>query len=780
MSTTRAGTTLDVGPAELESVEPERRAPGRGVRWVRARSLELLVASGAFCLFAWAIDRNGDGNSYYAAAIRSMTRSWHNFFYASLDPGGWITLDKPPFAFWLQALSARVFGFNSWSLLLPGAICGALAVWILMATVRRPWGRTAGVVAGVVLALTPVTVAVSRSNNPDGTLVLTVVLAAWATQRAIGDGRARWMALAGLFCGVGFLTKLLAAGLVMPGMWAAFLVAGAGPWKRRVLNCILGGAVFFAVAVGWVALVDLRPLAQRPWIGGSSDGTASDLVFGYNGFGRITGASQAPGGGGFSGGGFPGGLGAGGGGIDQFGGTPGLLRLFNNGMGDQVMWLAPVAAASAIVGLVRGFRRRVDREQFGSVIMWTGWTVVVYVLFAYATGIFHNYYVSLLAPALAALVGIGVAQVRQAGAKTRSALVVALLATAATVALQVTLLRRVDAWTWLRVAVPVAVGTAVGVIALALLIARTARRTKFVVSGVALAGVALLAAPAAWSLAGVQHAQNGTFPDARPTTSVASGPFGGFPGAAPGNLGPQGGPAANLQPTGTPAGAPRNADSTGATPPFGGSGGGGLDKAELRWLTRQRRGEKWILGVQSSTEAASSIIDGYDVVALGGFSGQDAAANPLRVADLVSRHELRYLAVGGLGGFGGGPGLAGSGVDLGQVVRTACTQVDASAWGGSGTSGVWDCRGKAAAMRAAARSKPANPTSPDATGGAPGGGNPGIDLQQIQQCLARRGVELSEGSSPNLSDPKMANALRSCMSQLFPGATGSPPAPQQG
>ena len=351
---------------------------------------------------------------------------------------------------------------------------------------------------------------------------------------------------------------------------------------------------------------------------------------------------------------------------------------------------------------------------------------------------------------------------------------------AATVALQLTLLHRVDAWNWLRVAVPVAVGVAVVVTVLALAFGRRARRAQFVVAGVAVAGVALLAAPAAWSLAGVEHAQNGTFPDARPTSSAAAGPFGGFPGGASGNFGPQAGAGANL-PSGAPqGGASGGTGNFGAPPAVGGAGTGSLGAAELRWLDQQRRGEKWILGVQSSTEAADSIIDGYDVVALGGFSGQDAAASPSRVADLVSRGELRYLAVSGFGGFGGGPGLTGSGVSLGQVVSTACTQVDASVWGGSGTSGVWDCRGKARAMRKAARSTSANATTPNANGNAPGGvGIPGIDLQQIQQCLTQHGVKLRGGSSPNLSDPKTANALRSCMSQIVDGGSRSPPSTPQ-
>ena len=249
---------------------------------------------------------------------------------------------------------------------------------------------------------------------------------------------------------------------------------------------------------------------------------------------------------------------------------------------------------------------------------------------------------------------------------------------AATVALQLTLLHRVDAWTWLRVAVPVAVGVAV--VMTVWRWCSDARRDAHSSCSPVSPSQESHCSPhrRRGRLPASSTRQNGTFPDARPTSSAAAGPFGGFPGGASGNLGPQAGPGPNLPPGAPQGGAPGGTGSFGAPPAVGGAGTGSLGAAELRWLDQQRRGEKWILGVQSSTEAADSIIDGYDVVALGGFSGQDAAASPARVADLVSRGELRYLAVGGFGGFGGGPGLAGSGVSLGQVVSTVCTQVDAS------------------------------------------------------------------------------------------------------
>ena len=405
-----------------------------------------------------------------------------------------------------------------------------------------------------------------------------------------------------------------------------------------------------------MGLVDLRPLGDRPWIGGSTDGSALDLVFGYDGFGRLTGASAGPGGGG---GGAPGGFGGGrGGGIDQFGGATGIFRLFNAGMGDQVMWLFPLALVSAVAGFVTAIRTRTRDARFGSLIMWSGWAAVVYVVYAFAGGIFHNYYVSLLAPALAALVGIGAAQALKAKRLGHVVTVVALLATAA---LEVVLLRRVDAWTWLRVAVPVGVVIAVVVLCVALWSSHLSRRV--VVGAFVCAGAFLLAAPTAWSLSGVEHAQNGTFPDARPVSAGGIGggaPRRGFPGggAIPGRAG-----ARRRRWCRTRrcrrlgwercAGRSWRRSDRGA----GGFGGAGISSAELSWLRSQRHGERWILAVSGASEAETAIIDGDSVVALGGFSGGDNAATPGRVADLVAKGELRYLSVGG--GFGGGGSAAG-------------------------------------------------------------------------------------------------------------------------
>ena len=240
-----------VGSTELSETGIAPAEPTSPSSWRRRLASwwpELLIIAGALVLFAWGLSQNGYGNPYYAGAVRSMTRSWRNFVFGAADPGGWITTDKPPLSLWAGALTARVFGFSSWSLLIPSVLAGLASVGLLMATVRRAWGPWAGRTAGVALALTPAVVAVSRVNNPDATLVLCLVAAAYFSQRAITDERRRWLVLVGLCCGLAFLSKLLVAVFVIPGAAFGYLLAGPAGWRRRCLDVLLAGAVFVIVA----------------------------------------------------------------------------------------------------------------------------------------------------------------------------------------------------------------------------------------------------------------------------------------------------------------------------------------------------------------------------------------------------------------------------------------------------------------------------------------------------------------------------------------------------
>src|SRR3954469_4434201 len=289
----------------------------RAIPRPRPELLGLLVL--AAVLNGWRLGRNGYANEYYSAAVRSMSTSWHAFLFGSFDTAGVMTVDKPPLALWIQALSARVFGFDSWGVLVPEALMGVATVALAYDLTRRCFGRMAGGVAGLVLALTPITVAISRHNNPDALLVLCVTAAVWFAVRALEDGRAKWLVWSGVMVGLGFEAKMAAALLVLPGIVLAWL------WVKRSMRPLLaGGAAMAVVGLAWPLLMWLTPAADRPWVSGTSDNSIWSLIVGYNGFGRLLGQSGGPGGPaggpGGPGGGAPGGL---------FGGDPGALRLLN-------------------------------------------------------------------------------------------------------------------------------------------------------------------------------------------------------------------------------------------------------------------------------------------------------------------------------------------------------------------------------------------------------------------------------------------------------------------
>lgn len=280
----------------------------------------------AALLYLWALSRNGWANTYYSAAIRSMSGSWHDFLYGSFDASGLMTVDKPPLALWVQALSVRVFGFDSLAILVPQALIGVASAGLTYDLVRRRFGRPAGFAAGLLLVLTPVTVAISRHNNPDALLVLCSVAALWFLVRGLEDGRTRWIVLSGVMVGLGFEAKMGAALLVVPGIALAWLwIAPRGRgWLDALRQLLLGGVAMVVVGGAWPLLVALTPAADRPWVGGTSDNSIWSLITGYNGLGRLDGQLGGPGGaagGGGPGAGGPAGGGGGAGGV--FGGEAG-------------------------------------------------------------------------------------------------------------------------------------------------------------------------------------------------------------------------------------------------------------------------------------------------------------------------------------------------------------------------------------------------------------------------------------------------------------------------
>jgi 4-amino-4-deoxy-L-arabinose transferase-like glycosyltransferase len=637
-------------------------APARPRAAARPRALPLprpelaLLLAVAGVLNLWALSRNGWANDYYAGAVRAMSQSWHAFLYGSLDARGVMTVDKPPLALWVQALSVRAFGFDSWAMLVPQALMGVASVGLVYDLTRRRFGRAAGFAAGAVLALTPISVAISRHNNPDALLVLCVTAAMWAMVRALEDGRTRWVVLSGVCVGLGFEAKMGAALLVVPALAVAWLWMRPRGGRHAVGALAAGGAAMVAVGGAWPLLMALTPAADRPWISGTSDNSIWSLITGYNGLGRLDGQSGGPGGGM-------------GGNAGPFGGSTGALRLLNDALGGQAGWLLGFALVAGLA-LAAGTRlRRADRDT-GWVLAVGGAALTTAVAFSFASGIFHPYYVSALAPFTAALVGAGVVRFARGD---NVALVAGPPAVAAGAITELGVLNESGTLSWLA---PLLVAGG-GLAAVALALGRRRLRDAALAGAIGL----LLVAPAAWSEQTLGHATSSTFPAGGPA-SAASG-FGGGPGGgAPGGAIP--GRTTGAAPGGAGGFAP------------GGPGGFGADGSSLTAVESYIRSHGGGgLAVSSQSTAASALVSGYtNVVGIGGFSGRESEVTTAWLAQQVRAGRIRWVLADS-GGFGmRNDGRVGASAVMAAVQHVG-RQVTVN-----GTT-LYDLGGQAAALAAA-------------------------------------------------------------------------------
>src|SRR5712691_7856665 len=265
----------------------ERKAPARSSLWHRL-ALGGIILISIFMNF-FQLGQNGFGNLYYAAGVRSMLDSWHNFFFVSFDPGGFVTIDKPPLGFWLQVLSAKLFGFTAFSVYLPQALAGVLSVLLLYHLVRRHFGVVAGLLAALALAISPISVVTNRNNTIDSTLVLVMLLGAWAVLRAAVTGKLRWLLLCAVFVGLGFNIKMLEAYLVVPAYGLLYLLAAPRRIWGRIGHLALAALLLLTISLSWVVAVDLAPAGSRPYVGSSQDNSELSLAIGYNGIERLLG-----------------------------------------------------------------------------------------------------------------------------------------------------------------------------------------------------------------------------------------------------------------------------------------------------------------------------------------------------------------------------------------------------------------------------------------------------------------------------------------------------------
>jgi 4-amino-4-deoxy-L-arabinose transferase-like glycosyltransferase len=645
----------------VEAVKSLLRGKADDAAWVRPALFGVLAL--AAVLYIWNLTVSGWANNYYSAASLAASQSWSAWFFGSFDANNFITVDKPPLSTMLMGLSVRLFGMSSWSILLPEALTGVATVGVLFLAVKKSFGPAAATIAAIVMALTPAAVMIFRFNNPDALLTFLFVLSAWALLHSLDNGSFRWMALAATFVGLAFLTKYLQAYLVLPGYALVFGFSANTTLRRRIVGLGIALAVVLVTSGWWVAIVELIPAASRPFIGGSTTGSPLDLIFGYDGLGRIFGAS-GPGGG----------MGGGGG----FSGEVGPLRLFNAEMFGEIAWLIPLTVVCLVVGLFhRRWAHRTDLSLAGY-LLWGSWFVVTAIVFSYMSGIVHSYYAVALAPAIAAIVGAGLVDLW--GARMRIwfggiAVGVLCLGSAWFCA---TLLDKTPAFDPGLGPVSIAIAAVALVVlivtAIPMFEARTAIK-RIALAAAAVGVCATLIAPAAYAIDSTGNAFDGGDPHPGPGTISAMGGGNSF-GAVPAGV------------TGFPGGAGAGAGA-----------GNSADSALIKYLVANRGNASWIVAMNSAQEAGTiEITTGLPVMAMGGFTGSDPTPTLAQLKSYIASGKLRFVIVSG-GGFGGGfGGGAATGdtstSDRDSWVTSACKVVD---YGGSSgdSGGLYDCQGTA-------------------------------------------------------------------------------------
>jgi 4-amino-4-deoxy-L-arabinose transferase-like glycosyltransferase len=652
-----AGPWAPTPPDDRRGLHRVRLGPADQPRWARPALLGLLALTAV--LYLWDLSASGYGNSFYAAAVQAGTKSWKAFFFGSLDAGNSITVDKPPASLWVMELSGRIFGFNSWSLLVPQALEGVASVGLLYSAVRRVANPVAGLAAGAALALTPAAVLMFRFDNPDALLVLCMVAGAYAVTRALESGRTRWLVVAGSVIGLAFLTKMMQGFLVLPAFALVYLVAGPVPLRRRIGQVLAGTAAMLLAAGWWVLIVTLWPASDRPYFGGSTNNSFLELVFGYNGLGRIFGGSgNAGAAGGTSG--------------SSFGGATGLSRLFSSEMGNEISWLLP----AALVGLVAllWFTRRAPRTDRlrAAALLWGGWLVVTGLVFSYMQGTIHPYYTVALAPPIAALVALA----GHAAWSRRETVTGRLTGTALVLAAGLwsfVLLSRTSSWQpelrWivLVLTLAAAAGLAVPV------------RSRPGLRGLLAAGLAAaIIGTAAFGVATAASPHTGSIPSVGPAAAASAGGGPGGGGGAPtgtgaGSAGRAGATKSGSAPGGSakggsaPTGSAPGGSETGGSAPSGSaasggsgsmpSGGGGATASTALTKALEATSSKWAAAVVGDQSAAElELATGKAVISIGGWSGTDASPTLAQFEHYVATGQVKYFIASGSMGTGGGAG----------------------------------------------------------------------------------------------------------------------------
>ena len=614
----------------------------------REKTVLILILLLTAFLTSYKIWEIGDANAYYTAAVQSMLKSWDNFFYASFDPVGFISVDKPALGLWLECLFALIFGVHGWSVTLPQILCSIVSVAVLYNIIKRSFGSSAGLLAAFFLALTPIFIAATRTNNFDASLVMVCLLAVRAAVAAAEKGSLKHLILSMVLIGIGFNIKMLQAFLYLPAIYLVYFFTSKASFKKRILHLLAASVILVAVSASWCLAVDLTPTDARPYVGSSDTNSALELAFGYNGLARVFGTQtnlsegltsiiSSDGGSAF---------------MDESG-TPGLFRLFNAELAGQISWMLVLAVFGilALVLKVISASKEDKKAAWQQLLLWSGLFITMYAFFS-VSRFFHRYYLIMLAPCLAALSAIAVREgilmftQNENNGKNRWLNLFLPISIIMTAAVQIYfLIRHYTAYSKTLVLI-IALGTALSLIGFVLLKVFKKDTKRLITTVAAIGIVALLAAPAYWAYSPILSGSNASLPYAGPS-DVSSFSAGGAQNGGsvrpdnadnlPANANGLPDNAGNLKP---------NADANNAI--INNGNRRTLQDEMIRYIIDSDNGARILLVVANANIAAPILLE-YDinVIAIGGFSGGDIAVSLEDFIELVKNGEIQYFLVSG-------------------------------------------------------------------------------------------------------------------------------------
>lgn len=592
--------------------------------------LVLIVLLGAYLRF-YQLGAQGIGNAYYAATVKSMLTSWHNFFFAAFEPGGSVSVDKPPLGFWIQALSAKILGLNGFALALPQALAGVLSIPLLYTIVKKQFGSSSALLAAVVLAVMPVSVSTERNNTIDGLLVFVLLLAAWTILHAVETGKFRFLLAGAVLTGLGFNIKMLQAFMPLLGFYALYLFGAKHSWGKRILHLALASLTLLVISFSWALAVELTPAGERPYVGSSTNNSEMELIFGWNGIRRISGLFGGPGRGpdmnkpdgspsqippgvlpnpppvkpgplpraGLPGAPFgqppeiPGPMTpASGSGQDS---GPSLLRLFKMPLADQASWLLPFTLLGVLLLIVLLLMKRAGKNQFLGLVLWVGWLLPMLIYFSFTSGLFHSYYLIMLGPGIAALMGATAWSLGQMYDRHHW-LGWTLFASAVGITLffQIALLLNFPRYAGGSIEAMVLL-CITGLILLTL-----KARPRLGKAAQVFLYTGFLVSSLTWSLITVISPSNGALPNAGPSNTQVAGPMSALQSSANASL--------------------------------------------IRYLLTNTQPNSYLVATTSAMEAAPYVLQtNRPVLTFGGFTGSDNVVDVNQLAQLVTQQKLRFV-----------------------------------------------------------------------------------------------------------------------------------------